>query len=209
PSANKDDRERDNRARYRVAGYHWAPDSQHILFDANGQLWYYTLATGSAVPLSSREDAAGDPKFDPQGKRLAYIRNHNLVVRPVASGNETTLTSDKDENLLNGEVDWVYAEELEVRSNYFWSPSGGKIVFLQMNEARVPIYPITDFIPLHPTVSQEKYPKVGDPNPEVRLGVVESSGGAVKWVQLTSEKDMYVPRFGWVREGVIWAMVLN
>src|SRR6185312_13124631 len=33
PSKNKDDRERDNRARYQVAGYHWSPDSQHILFD--------------------------------------------------------------------------------------------------------------------------------------------------------------------------------
>src|SRR6516225_852636 len=62
PASGKDDRERDNRARYRIAGYHWAPDSQHILFDANGQLWYCTLATGTAVPLSSAGDAALDPK---------------------------------------------------------------------------------------------------------------------------------------------------
>ena len=208
-SSTKDDRERDNRARYGVAGYHWAPDSEHILFDANGQLWYYTLATGTAVPLSSPQDSAGDPKFSSDGKRLAYIRKHNLVVRPVEGGAEKVLTSPSGEDLLNGEVDWVYAEELDVRSNYFWSPDSKNIVFLQMNEAKVPTYPITDFIPQHPTVSQEKYPKVGDPNPEVRLGVVSSNGGPVKWITLTDNKDIYIPRFGWVREGVIWAQVLN
>ncbi len=208
-SGTKDDRERDNRARYHVAGYHWAPDSQHILFDANGQLWYYTVATGTAVPLSSAADAAGDPKFSPDGKRVAYVRQHNLVVRPVDGNAEKALTSDTGEDLLDGEVDWVYAEELDVRSNYFWSPNGNKIVFLQMNEAKVPTYPITDFIPQHPTVSQEKYPKVGDPNPEVRLGVVGSNGGSVKWISLPDSKDVYIPRFGWLRDGVVWAMVLN
>jgi dipeptidyl-peptidase-4 len=208
-SSTKDDRERDNRARYRVAGYHWAPDSAHILFDANGQLWYYALSTGASVALSSSDDSAGDPKFSPDGKRLAYIRKHNLVVRSVDGDGEKVLTSDSSEDLLDGEVDWVYAEELDVRSNYFWSPDASKIVYLQMNEAKVPTYPITDFIPQHPTVSQEKYPKVGDPNPEVRLGVVSSNGGKTKWMDLTDNKDIYIPRFGWVRDGVAWAMVLN
>ncbi len=205
-TTSKDDRDRDNRARYRVAGYHWAPDSEHILFDANGQLWYYALSSGKYVSLS---ESSGDPKFSPDGKRLSYLRNHNLVVKGVDGGAETVLTSDGSDNLFNGEVDWVYSEELRARSNYFWSPDSSKIVFMQMNEAKIPTYPITDFIPQHPTVYQEKYPKVGDANPEVQLGVVSAGGGSVKWIYLTDEKDMYVPRFGWVRDGVIWATVLN
>lgn len=208
-TGSKDDREKDNRARYHVAGYHWAPDSEHILFDSNGQLWYYTLSTGKYVPLSGQGESADDPKFSADGKQLSYVRKHNLVVKPVSGGSEKVLTNDTNENLLNGEVDWVYSEELEVRSNYFWSPNSSKIVFMQMNETKVPTYPITDYIPQHPTVYQEKYPKVGDPNPEVRLGVVNAGGGAVKWIHLTDEKDMYIPRFGWVRDGVIWATVLN
>jgi dipeptidyl-peptidase 4 len=205
-STSKDDREKDNRERYRVSGYHWSPDSEHLLFDANGQLWYYTLSTGKYVTLG---ESAGDPKFSADGKRLSYLRNHNLVVKAVDGGAETALTSDGNDNLLNGEVDWVYSEELEARSNYFWSPDSSKIVFMQMNEAKIPTYPITDFIPQHPTVYQEKYPKVGDANPEVQLGVVSAGGGAVKWIHLTDEKDMYIPRFGWVRDGLIWATVLN
>lgn len=209
PSKNKDDREKDNRARYHVAGYHWSPDSQHILFDANGQLWYYTLASGKSAPLTENGVEAGNPQFSHDGKRLSYILKHNLVVRPAGPGTVKTLTNDTDPNILNGEVDWVYAEELDVRSNYFWSPDDRKIVFLQMNETKVPTYPIVDFIPHHPTVSQEKYPKVGDPNPEVRLGVISSTGGKARWISLGKSTDTYIPRFGWVNNGVIWAMLLN
>src|SRR5690349_8136937 len=208
-TGTKDDREKDNHERYHVAGYHWAPDSEHILFDANGQLWYYTLSTGKSVALSAQGESATDPKFSANGKTLSYVRRHNLVVKSVDGGAEKELTTEGNENLLDGEVDWVYSEELDVRSNYFWSPDSSKIVLLQMNEAKVPTYPITDFIPQHPTVYQEKYPKVGDPNPEVQLGVVSAGGGRVKWIHLTDEKDMYIPRFGWVRDGIVWATVLN
>ncbi len=208
-STGKDDRERDNRQRYGVSPYRWSPDSKYILFDSFGQLWLYTVATGTAVHVNSSGDPLHDPKFSPDGSKLSYVRNHNLYVRDVSGGEENELTHDHDSNILNGEVDWVYAEELEVRSNYFWSPDGKKMVLLQMNETNVPTYPITDFILLHPTVDNEKYPKVGDPNPEVRLGVMDSHSGKTRWFHLTSDKDIYVTRFGWVRGGLIWAQVMN
>jgi len=208
PDKIKNEREKERVLRYRVAGYHWAPDSQHLLFDSLGQLWYYTL-DGAAIQLTSSPDPSTDPKFSPDADRVAYVRKHNLYVRSISSNSEKQLTSDKEDDLLNGEVDWVYAEELDVRSNYFWSPDGRDIVFLQMNEKLVPSYPITDWIPTHPVVEMEKYPKAGDPNPAVRLGVVSASGGKVKWISLTDNPDVYIPRFGWVRDGLLWAEVLN
>jgi dipeptidyl-peptidase-4 len=208
-AGSKDDREKDNRERYHVAGYHWAPDSEHILFDANGQLWYYTLATSKYVALSSPGESATDPKFSTDGKSVSYIRKHNLVTKHIDGAGEKALTTNGDDNLLNGEVDWVYSEELEVRSNYFWSPDSRRISLLQMDQTKVPTYPITDYIPQHPTVYQEKYPKVGDPNPQVQLGVVSASGGEVKWFHLSDDKDIYIPRFGWVSDNLVWATVLN
>src|SRR5262249_22789331 len=39
-SALSDERKQEAAQRYSLAAYHWAPDSQHLLFDAMGQLWY-------------------------------------------------------------------------------------------------------------------------------------------------------------------------
>jgi len=218
----RDEREKERVTRYHVAAYTWSPDSKYLLFDSQGQLWYYSLDTGTAVQLTSSPDPSLDPKFSPDGKRLAYVRKHNLYVHPVSGmEGERLLTREEKEkdrgrdkaqeedNILNGEVDWVYAEELAVRSNFFWSPEGHEIIFLQMDEARVPTYPITDWLPTHPRVEREKYPKAGDPNPSVRLGVVGSNGGKARWIKLTDDNDTYVPRFGWIREGWAWAEILN
>jgi dipeptidyl-peptidase-4 len=205
----QNEREKERLSRYSVAAYRWSPDSKRLLFDSRGQLWMYNLDHGIAFQFTSNPEPSLDPKFSPDGTRVAYVRHHNLYVQTVAGKKEKQLTRDKDENLLNGEVDWVYAEELEVRSNYFWSPDGSQIAFLQMDETQVPTYPITDWIPTHPKVDAEKYPKAGDPNPAVRLGVVGSTGGRVKWISLTEDTDIYLPRFGWIRNGMLWAQVLN
>ena len=205
----KDEREKERRMRYHVAAYLWAPDSKHLLFDSQGQLWLYNLDNATAVQVTSAADPSEDPKFSPDGNRVAYVRRHNLYVQPISGQEGKALTNDTEEYILNGEVDWVYAEELSVRSNYFWSPDSSEIAFLQMDEKSVPTYPISDWLPTHPKVDQEKYPKAGDPNPVVRLGVISAKGGKPKWISLGNNPDTYIPRFGWIRAGVIWAQVLN
>lgn len=205
----KDERERERLTRYHVAAYIWAPDSKRLIFDSQGQLWLFDIASGTAVQFTSAPEPSGDPKFSPDGNRVSYVRKHNLYVRSVEGKQEKQLTKDSGDNLFNGDIDWVYAEELSVRSNYFWSPDSRELVFLHMDESRVPTYPISNLIPTHPTVDYEKYPQVGDPNPVVKLGVVDAEKGKVKWISLTGDEDTYIPRFGWVREGIVWAELLN
>jgi len=212
----EDDRQKDQISRYHVAPYYWAPDSNHLLFTPYGQLWLYDLATGTTVQISPSPDGMRDPKFSSDAKRLAYVRAHNLYVQGLDDRFPKQITNSSSErekaegsNILNGEVDWVYAEELSVRSNYFWSPDNSRIAFLQMDETHVPTYPIVDWMPTHPTVDLEKYPKAGDPNPAVRIGIVSSNGGKVRWISLTDESDIYIPRFGWLSSSTLWAEVLN
>ena len=210
PDVNKvkDEREKERLTRYHVAAYLWAPDSEHIIFDSQGQLWLYDLGTNTGVQFTSAPDPS-DPKFSPDGKHVSYVRKHNLYVRPVSGNAEKQLTKDTGNDLFNGDIDWVYAEELNVRSNYFWSPDSKEIVFLHMDETRVPAYPLVNLLPTHPTIDNEKYPKVGDPNPVVKLGVVDADKGKVRWISLRGDEESYIPRFGWVRDGVIWAEVEN
>ena len=81
-SAIKDERKKEAAQRYSIAAYHWSPDSKKLLFDSMGQLWLYSLDSGTAVQITTSSDAAVDPKFSPDGSRISYVRKHNLYVQP-------------------------------------------------------------------------------------------------------------------------------
>jgi dipeptidyl-peptidase-4 len=214
------EKDRDHRARYGMASYLWAPDSAHLLFDTNGSLWLYDLKTGTGLNIGASGAGSGDdPKFSPDGKLLSFINEHGdehgisvIRLRDVGTPvSNAAMTSNPA--VLNGKVDWVYEEELDVRSNYFWSPESNKIVYLQMDESRVPEYPLTDWIPLHTTVDKQRYPQPGDPNPEVRVGVVNAGGGKTVWVKLPGDAfkpgEDYIPRFGWADRKTVWVETLS
>jgi dipeptidyl-peptidase-4 len=214
PSQIEDAVERERRTRYGVTAYHWSPDSRHVLFDANGTLHYYDLATGQSKKFQTSEPAI-DPKFSPDGQAVSYVVNHGLFVRFLGDSADHALAQNNDpdnpsqaNSVLNGEVDWLYEEELGVRSNYFWSPDSTQLTFLQTDLRKVPTHPVTDYIPMHPTTMMEKYPLVGDPLPVVRMGIVARTGGKVRWIDLHTT-DAYVPRFGWVDSRTLFATVLD
>ena len=100
--------------------------------------------------------------------------------------------------MYNGELDWVYPEELDIRSGYQWSPDSRNIAFMQMDESNVPKFPIPDWTNPHPDIYWEYYPKAGDQNPEVRLGIIDISEDKVVWINLDSPDIEYIPRFDWL-----------
>jgi len=205
--------DRDHRERYKMANYIWAPDSAHLIFDSNGRLWMYDLHNGTGVQIGFTGTASGDdPKFSPNGEFISFVREHGLgVIRLKDPGTPTIAVAPATTSaILNGEVDWVYEEELETRSNYFWSPDSRSIAFLQMNETEVPLYPITDWIPTHAKVDAQRYPQPGDPNPDVRVGIVSVSGGKPSWIKLPIKPGQdYIPRFGWINPKSLWIETLT
>jgi len=202
------EKDKDHRERYKMANYIWAPDSAHLLFDSNGRLWLYDLHNGTGVQVGFTGAASGDdPKFSPNGEMLSFVRDQGLaVLRLKESGTPVVgVAQAPNPATLNGAVDWVYEEELETRSNYFWSPDSKSLAYLQMNEAEVPEYPITDWIPTHAKVDAQRFPQPGDPNPDVRVGVVSAAGGKTAWVKLPIHPGQdYIPRFGWVDHKTLW-----
>lgn len=205
--------DRDHRQRYGMASYQWSPDSKHLLFDANGGLWMYDLATGTGIDIGfSGEGSGDDPKFSPNGEYVSFIHNHGLAVVPLRNPETPTVmvATPPNANTLNGEVDWVYEEELDTRSNYFWSPDSRSLAYLQMGEQDVTQYPIVDWIPTHTTVALQHYPQPGDLNPDVRVGVVSAKGGKTAWVHIPIDQGQdYIPRFGWVDHRTLWVETLS
>ena len=202
------EKDRDHRTRYNMPSYLWAPDSEHLIFDADGWLWVYDLHSNTGVQLCYTGAASGDdPKFSPDGKSVSFIRNNGISVIHLRDLGTPTIEAVPAPNVdtLNGKVDWVYEEELDTRSNYFWSPDSSRIAFLQTSESDVSTYPIVDWIPTHAQTDFEHYPVAGDPNPNVRVGVASANGGRITWIKLPIQEGQdYTPRFGWADRHTLW-----
>ena len=166
----------------------------------------YRFDDGRATRIASAKGDAEQASFSPDGRMVAFVRDHNLFVADVAGGRETQLTRDGGPKVLNGLMDWVYEEEIYGRGEkraYWWSPDSSRIAFLHIDDRPVPTYITVDPVPYDQTVETWSYPKAGDPNPIATLGVVRVSGGAATWVDLSryAAADSLLVRVGWTPDG--------
>lgn len=215
----------------RVEDVAFAPDGRRaLLYTDAAPVWrlptqgvYYVLdlASGAVVPLSERARGLQQfAKFDPSGTRVAFVRRRNLYVVDLATGRETALTHDGAEGgLLNGTYDWVYEEEFGLRDGFAWSPDGRFLAFVQLDEAPTPPYPLVDVRPLYPTIRTYPYPKAGQPNARIRVGLVAfgTEGPAPPRFLETGTWDVehrqaeYLAGMGWTPEPTprLWMLRLN
>src|SRR5262249_55667109 len=108
----------------------WDPSGKQILYLARGDLFLIQVNDGQFRQLTKTSAAERDPKLSPDGKRVAFLRDADLYTMDVATGKESRLTSNGSDTLRNGAPDWVYPEELDLGSAYWWSPDSRAIAYL-------------------------------------------------------------------------------
>jgi dipeptidyl-peptidase-4 len=165
-------------------------------------LYFYAFAAEKAQRLTTTAGVEELATFSPDGRTVAFVRNNDLRVVDLASQREHAITSDGSPERLNGKLDWLYQEEIYGRGNfrgYWWSPDSSQIAFLQLDERPVPEYTVVDHIPYRPTLEVTDYPKAGDPNPTVRLGLARVTGAGPSWIDLSaySALEFLVVNVGW------------
>ena len=140
------------------------------------------------------------PRFSPDGRKVAFVRDNELYVIDPATKKETRLTSDGSETILNGTLSWVYWEEIFDRANtgYWWAPDSSAIAFLRTDESPVDVTTFTDFAPAVPREIRQRYPRTGQKNPIVRLGIVPVGGGQTAWMDPTGSAYEYVIGVDWL-----------
>jgi dipeptidyl-peptidase-4 len=175
----------------------WGPSGKELLVAAGGDLFWHRLEAGGWTQLTATAEAERDPKLSPDGRRVSFRRGRDLYVLEIASQKITRLTDDGSETLWNAQLDWVYPEELHLETAHWWSPDSTRIAYLQFDVSRLPLYPHADLLPLNPVYEPQRYPKAGDPNAEVRLGVVPAGGGRTLWMDLGQTRDMLLARVAW------------
>jgi acetyl esterase/lipase len=207
----------------------WADDS-HFLLVKDGKTYSVDAKTGqengSDQPATGFRGGRGNAPTtsadgpqnttpSPDGKWLAYTRDgKNLYLKEQATGQEKQLTTDGSETVYNGYAAWVYWEEVLGRATqhkaFWWSPDNKYLAFMRFDEAKVPIFPIAGATGQHGYLESQHYPKPGDPNPLVKMGVVEVATGKTVWADYDANADQYFGTPFWTPDAkALWMQWKN
>jgi dipeptidyl-peptidase-4 len=159
-------------------------------------LYYFSTNTNLVKKLTDSESIEMNPTFSPDGRYIAFTREHDLYAIEIESGTEHCLTKDGSDLVYNGYASWVYYEEILGRKSrykaFWWSPDSKMIAFLRFDDSPVPEFPIYHHDGIRGHVELQRYPKAGDPNPLVKLGVVHLKDRSIKWLETNEDDDDYL-----------------
>lgn len=175
--------------------------------DLNVERPPFVLPVAADLQNSGRRIIA-DVRVAPGGRRISFVRHHDLhaiVIEgdDVLRAHEIRLTDGGTERVRNGDLDWVYPEELDAKTAAWWSPDGARLVYLRLDETNVPTFPIVDPTVLHGETIQQSYPYVGDPNPVPSMHVVSLDGSPEVTLDLSmpGSDEIYAPWAFWTPDG--------
>jgi dipeptidyl-peptidase-4 len=174
-------------------------DGRHAAFIINEALFVADLAANTVSKVDSGRFAMQNALFSPNCLSLAYAKDNDLYVYSINGRSSARLTGDGRKSLLNGVLTWMYWEEIYNHHDqaYWWSPDSKYIAYLKTDESNVPPSIIVDFQPQYPRALTQCYPKPGNPNPTVKLGIVPATGGAVTLLDPLRKADGYIVGVKW------------
>lgn len=199
--------------------FNFDPSRQAAFFNHQKDL-YLARLDGQPIRRLTRNGRAGEfPTMSPSRTQIAHVFGGNLYVTD-ADGRHLQITFDGGGVILNGKADWVYEEEIFDRNGraFWWSPGGEHIAFLRFDDSPVAEFTVVNHIPTRLDVEKYPYPKAGDPNPLVSLGIRTipadlgaAVGPAVNWVALPGwdPHDMLILRVGWLDHSTGYVAVAN
>jgi dipeptidyl-peptidase 4 len=178
---------------------------QESIYRHSSKAFYfiYDVANKRIAPLADM--AKGKQRlaeFSPDGTMIAFVRDNNLFVKYLVSGDEIQVTTDgKINEVINGAVDWVYEEEFSFHKGFYWSPNSANIAFYRFDESNVKEFQMEMYGTLYPQQYRFKYPKAGEDNSKIAVKVFNVHSRKTDDFNLGDNEDIYVPRMVWANDG--------
>ena len=176
-----------------------SPDEKSVIIIEENDLYFFRSGSKGLVRLTNNDDPEVNARFSPDGQKIAYTRNKDLYVYDLANNREIRLTFDASDRVYNGYASWVYMEEILGRASryaaFWWSPDGNRIAYLRTDESDVPLFTLNrldEADGIHGLLEQVPYPKAGDPNPKVKMGIAEVATAKTVWVKTDYSVDQYI-----------------
>ncbi len=168
--------------------------------------YVYDFKTKTMQPLSEN----GKQRlatFSPDATKVAFMRDNNLFIKDLTTGEEKQFTNDGLYNhIINGAPDWVYEEEFSFSQGFYWSPDSKKIAFMKFDESNVREFQMEEFEGLYPDWYSFKYPKAGEDNSIVGIYVYDLASGKTVKMDTGTETDIYLPRIAWTKDANVLAI---
>jgi dipeptidyl-peptidase-4 len=168
--------------------------------------YIYDFKTKTLQPLSDK----GKQRlatFSPDATKVAFMRDNNLFIKDLNTGEERQFTDDGLYNhIINGAPDWVYEEEFSFSQGFYWSPDSKKIAYMKFDESNVREFQMEEFEGLYPEWYSFKYPKAGEDNSIVGIYVYDLESGKTVKMDTGEETDIYLPRIAWTKDANVLAI---
>jgi len=136
----------------------------------------YDVRTGARSEAKSEAGRPSDrgPRVSPDARSVLEFQDRNIFVRDRASGQRTQLTNratDRDVTFRNP----------------VWSPDGKQVVFVESDSTNVRRRAVlTPDDPSYPGVRHDRFARVGEELPKLRVGVIDSDGHNARWLPIES-----------------------
>jgi dipeptidyl-peptidase-4 len=171
---------------------------KRVVYILAGDLFMVDLEDSKVKRLTQTLAEEESVTFSPDNQWISFIRESDIYVIDINTGAEKQLTTGSSDTLLNGKLSWVYWEEVYDHTGvpYTWSPDSSAIAYLQTDDSPVPISTFVNFKPATQEVVRQRYPKAGQPNPKVRLGIVTVLSAKTNWMDCGEYE--YLVRFNWL-----------
>ncbi len=192
-----------------IIGFTLSEDGALIATSVSGRLYVVERKTGKVRELKTGPGAPLDPRFSPDGKRIAYVRDNDLYVLELATNRERRLTHGGGGEITQGLPEFVAQEEMRRYAGFWWAPDSKRLVYQRTDTTGMEKFAIVD--PTHPERGAHvfPYPRPGQKNAEVRLGVVGIGGGKTTWLSWDQAKFPYVATVRWPKKGPFALLVQN
>lgn len=199
------DEEKARRERLRLHGsgivdYQWSDDGKALLFPLAGDVFYYRLGDKQAKRLLATPEFETDIRFSPKANYISFVREQNLYVKNIKSGQESAITTDGKGPIKYGMAEFVAQEEMGRMTGYWWSPDESQIAYTRIDESPVEEITRSEIYADSIKMITQRYPSTGTPNVKVALAVASLEDKKPHWVDLGDEEDIYLARVKWLRD---------
>ncbi|MBN7819530.1 S9 family peptidase [Bowmanella yangjiangensis] len=199
------DEEKARRERLRLHGsgivdYQWSDDGKALLFPLAGDVFYYRLGDTQAKRLLQTPEFETDIRFSPKANYISFVREQNLYVLNIKSGEESAITTDGKGPIKYAMAEFVAQEEMGRMTGYWWSPDESQIAYTRIDESPVEEITRSEIYADSIKMITQRYPSTGTPNVKVALAVSSLNDKQPHWVDLGKDDDIYLARVKWQRD---------